>query len=129
MPFSSNSSAATTFSRSNPRNGGSVPKGEGSVSRTNGSEIEAAKAKSSKSSNYKIRKLIPMDVLFFLAKKSLVCMIVMHPFCNRKIWVQFSYRAPTYLVQPYKTPHQQPSESTSGNIVTSSKLNSTGGEI
>jgi hypothetical protein len=68
MPFSSNSSAGTTFSMSNPRaegsvprGEGSVPRGEGSVSRTNASEIEAAKPKGSKASSSKIRKLIPMD--------------------------------------------------------------------
>ena len=89
MPLSSNTSAATTFSMSNPRDEGSVPKAEGSipkaegsvskaegsvskaegsvskaegsVSKTKGSEIEGAKAKYSKSSSYKIRKLIPMD--------------------------------------------------------------------
>nr|GEV96237.1 cytochrome c oxidase subunit 2, mitochondrial [Tanacetum cinerariifolium] len=82
MPFSSNSSAGTTFSMSNPRaegsvprgegsvprgegsvprGEGSVPKGEGSVSRTNASEIEATKPKGSKTNYSKIRKLIPMD--------------------------------------------------------------------
>ena len=29
---------------------------------------------------------------------SLVCIIVMHPFCNRKIWVHFSYWAITMLL-------------------------------
>lgn len=59
MPFSSNSNAGTSFTMSNPRSEVSTSRGEGegSLARTNASEIEAATPKSSKASSSKIKNL------------------------------------------------------------------------